>query len=102
VPSNKAEPAKVPLRMTGTDPGIPSKSDKSVLMGVVPGVVTGRADQHSVAPMYTDGQSGEDLDSSPQVLEMERAGAALHRPASLRTSAPSRARTEDPLIKSCA
>jgi hypothetical protein len=83
--------------MTGTDG---PKADKSIRLGVVPGVVTGRAPSHQRASINTSKAVGANSGDVPQTLEMVGAGASLHRPASPRNSAPSRARTEDPLIKS--
>jgi excisionase family DNA binding protein len=75
--------AEVPLRLTGTE-GM--KSDNpirlGVVPGVVPGVVTGGIEGHQSARMYTFGIVGGTSDDSPQVLEMQGAGASLHRPAS--------------------
>jgi hypothetical protein len=80
----------LPLRLTGTD------GAKSA----VPGAVTGGAGRHQTAPSGNLWAVGGVEGDAPETLEMEGAGASRHRPASIRFSAPSRARTEDPLIKS--
>ena len=59
---------EIPLRMTGTDPS------KSVVPGVVPGVVTGGAERHQSALVYTSGPIDEKTGESAQVLEMKGAG----------------------------
>ncbi len=83
---------ELPLRLTGTG--------GSNAPGAVPDAVTGDAGRHRSAPKCTFGIVGGTSDVAPQPLEMEGAGADLRRPASNCFSAPSRARTEDPLIKS--
>ncbi len=89
--------ATLPLRMTGTE-GV--TADNPVRVGVVPGVVTGGAARHQSAPSGKLRVVGGVEGDVPETLEMEGAGTSRHRPASIRFSAPSRARTEDPLIKS--
>jgi excisionase family DNA binding protein len=100
------------LRQTGTDdapaavlplrspPAGPSKADNVVRLGVPPGVPTGYAGPHQSALPCNN----ETVQSTPQAnrktLENKEPGAVLHRVASVGLSAPPRARTEDPLIKS--
>ncbi len=78
LPNLVPDVAEIPLRMTGTEP---SKS-------VVPGVVTGGAERHQSALMYTSGPVDEKTGESPQVLEMKGAGACQHRPALIGTKLP--------------
>ena len=88
-----ANAGQLPLRMTGTD-------GAGAVPGAVPGAVTGGIRLHRTAPKYTNGDSGADSGDAQETLENKRPGAVLHRAASNCLSAPSRARTEDPLIKS--
>jgi hypothetical protein len=87
-------PDAVPLRLTGTDSG---QSGPSAVPPAVPGRYSRR---HQSASSGNLRVVGGDAGDEPETLEMEGAGADLHRPASPCFSAPSRARTEDPLIKS--
>jgi site-specific recombinase XerC len=98
----------VPVLLTGTNGPEPAtavplhhaKSDDDVHLGVVPGVVTGRAEGHSSASFGTFrvvGGVGEELAETP---EKQGAGADLRRPASDSNDAPRRTRTYNPLIKS--
>ena len=89
--------AEIPLRLTGTEG---AKADNSVRLGVVPGVVTGDTGPHQSASSCNLRVVGANRVDVAEPLEKTGAGASQHRPASLRTSAPSRARTDDPLIKS--
>jgi integrase len=80
----------LPVRLTGTD------GAKSA----VPDAVTGCAGRHQSASSGNLRVVGVVEGVAPETLEMEGAGADLRRPAPICFSAPSRARTEDPLIKS--
>src|SRR4029453_7584845 len=82
--------AAIPLRSTGTDGGA----------GVVPGVVTGGAEPHQSAPKHTLGIVGRTSEQAPKSLEMQRAGAYQHRPASDRIRVSDGVRTRDILIHS--
>jgi excisionase family DNA binding protein len=100
VPSKPdATAGQLPLRLTGTDGAGSPKADNSIRLGVVPGVVTGDIRPHQSALKCTSDQPEAESSEVEQSLEMAGAGADLHRPASNCLSAPSRARTEDPLIK---
>ena len=91
VPTTEADGAtELPLRLAGTG------GAKSA----VPDAVTGGVQGHLSAPSGNLRVVGAIPIDASQTLEKTGAGASQHRPASLRTSAPSRARTEDPLIKS--
>ncbi len=80
----------IPIRLTGTE------GAKSA----VPDAVTGCAEgpQSASSCNLRDVEAGGSENSQP--LEKTGAGADLHRPASICFSAPCRARTDDPLIKS--
>ncbi len=81
---------KIPLRTTGTEGAA----------GVVPGVVIGDISLHQTASTCNLRivDAGEGENSKP--LEMPANNTDSHSVAPSRISAPSRARTEDPLIKS--
>jgi len=101
VPTTGPEAGTIPLRMTGTDGSKPDNSVRfGVVPGVAPGVVTGGAEGHQSASSCNLRVVGAISGDASQPLEMQGAGASQHRPASLRTSGPCRARTDDPLIKS--
>ena len=95
-PTARPNDAACSLRMTGTD----ADGATAVPPAVPPAVPDGYSRRHQSAPTGTnhvvEGYSG----GVAETLEMERAGADSRRPASTGFSAPSRARTEDPLIKS--
>jgi integrase/recombinase XerC len=84
-----ASASEIPLRLTGTE------GAKSA----VPDAVTGGIRVHQSASSSNLRIVGGDRAEVSQPLEKTGAGAIQHRPALPRTSAPSRARTEDPLIK---
>ena len=90
VPTDAPDETALPLRMTGT----------AGAKSAVPDAVTGCVERHQPAPPSNLRVVGGIEGDSPQPVEMERAGADSRRPASTGFSAPSRARTEDPLIKS--
>ena len=97
VPTDAPETSAQPLRMTGTDG---AKPDNAIRLGVPPGVPTCRAGLHQSASSDEIPGVRANRGEVQQTLEMQGAGAFQHRLASVSTSAPSRARTEDPLIKS--
>ena len=73
-------PQEIPLRMTGTD------GDSGVVPGVLgipPGVPSGYAGRHYVAPMFTLGVFDHGMGEVKEPLKMTGAGALLPRPASL-------------------
>jgi integrase/recombinase XerC len=104
----RPDQAIVPVLRTGTngtEPTTgralhPTKSDDDVRLGVVPGVVTGRAEGHptaSIGTLRVVGAVGDEVADTP---EKQGAGADLRRPASDSNNAPRRTRTYNPLIKS--
>ena len=66
----------------------------------VPDAVTGSISLHRFALICTNSIVAEASERSSEVLENVEDCTDLHESALLYTSAPSRARTEDPLIKS--
>ena len=98
MPTNaEANADAMPLRLTGTNG---PKADKPVRLGVVPGVVTGRAGRQQSASIGNDEPIGASAGANRNRLEMEGAGAVPHRPASNRISEPGGDRTHDQRIKS--
>jgi excisionase family DNA binding protein len=81
-------------------PPAPTHKSGEDVSGVPPGVPPGYAGWHSVASNGSPPADCSDVVVAAEPAKNKPAGADLHRPASLRSSAPSRARTEDPLIKS--
>ena len=97
VPTTGRDAAGIPLRMTGTEG---AKSVVPGVVGVVPGVVKGGIPGHQSASSGILRAVGGIRGDSPKPLEMQAAGALLHRPASTRTSGPARIRTENQGIMS--
>jgi integrase len=100
LPRTSPDSAEMPLRLTGTDGRAGMKADKSVRLGVVPGVVTGRAESHQSASKCITGSIRRDSTGSSQTLEMKGAGASQHRPASICTSEDDGTRTRNHRIDS--
>jgi integrase len=93
----KIEEMVVPLRLTGT---CGTKADNLMNSGVPPGVPNGYAEQHRTAPMRTFGILGGKSGQSTQTLEIQAAGASLHRPASIHISEGDGTRTRNHRIDS--
>ena len=95
---------KLPNLVPATDQdhdGIPQcASDAEGQKGVVPGVVTGRAEQHPSAPKCTLGIFGASSDDAREPLERKGGFTEKHRSASIGTSGASRIRTENQGIMS--
>jgi hypothetical protein len=88
------EGTQIPLRMTGTDAGA------GAVTSVVPAVVTGDIERHQSALMYTSDSLDVVPSESTQTHEMKRAGASLHRPASIGMSEDDGTRTRNHRIDS--
>jgi integrase len=87
----------IPMRLTGTDG---SESGQTRPLGAVPGAVAGGAGLRQSASIGNNESVGASAGANRNRLEMQGAGADLHRPASVRTSEPGGDRTHDQRIKS--